>query len=71
MRPSDQVMTVVNLAASGKSALAISRETGIPRSTVRGWLAGPVPSGRALDEVGCPHCGAAQHRLEDLPPEYM
>jgi hypothetical protein len=70
MRPSDQVMTVVNLAASGKSELAISRETGIPRSTVRGWLAGPVPSGRAPNEVGCPRCGAAQHRFEDLPPEY-
>lgn len=71
MRPPDQVTTVVNLAASGKSALAISRETGIPRSTVRGWLAGRLPSGRALDGVGCLRCGAPEHRLDELPPAYV
>jgi hypothetical protein len=71
MRPRAQVKLVVDLAGSGKSPLAISRATGIPRSTIRDWLAGRVPSGRAADESACPACGAPQHRFESLPPEYV
>jgi hypothetical protein len=71
MRPSEQVEIVVNLAAGGKSALAISRETGIPRSTVRGWLAGRLPRGHAASEVACARCGAPQHRFDELPPAYV
>jgi hypothetical protein len=71
MRPRDQVKLVVDLAGSGKSPLAISRATGIPRSTIRDWLVGRVPNGRAADESACPACGAPQHRFESLPPEYV
>jgi hypothetical protein len=70
MRPPEQVEMVVDLAASGKSSLAIARETGIPRSTVRDWLAGRLPNGHAAGEVGCETCGAARHRFDELPPSY-
>jgi hypothetical protein len=70
MRTLEQVKTVVDLAASGLSPLAISRETGIPRSTVRDWIAGRVPNGRALDG-SCPACDGPRHRFEELPPAYV
>lgn len=71
MRRSEQVEIVVNLAAGGKSSLAISRETGIPRSTIRDWLAGRLPRGSAVTDVACTRCGAPQHRFDDLPPAYV
>jgi hypothetical protein len=71
MRPSEQVNVVLDLAASGKSPLTISRETGIPRSTIRGWLAGRLPNGHAINRTACPQCGAPQHRFAELPPDYL
>jgi hypothetical protein len=71
MRPPDQVTTVVRLAASGKTPLTISRETGIPRSTVRDWLAGRLPNGGRADALACPRCGAPEHRFDELPPAYV
>jgi hypothetical protein len=71
MRPPEQVKIVVALAASGKTPLTISRETGIPRSTIRDWLAGRAPSGRALNDDACLRCGAPQHRFDELPPAYV
>jgi hypothetical protein len=70
MRPPEEVRNVVALAASGKSTLTISRETGIPRATVRDWLAGRLPKGRAADEVACAQCGAPQHRFDELSRDY-
>jgi hypothetical protein len=70
MRPPDQVKNVVDLAASGMSQQAIARATGIPRSTVKDWLAGRHTNGRAVGDGGCASCGAARHRFEELPPEY-
>jgi hypothetical protein len=70
MRTPEEIRNVVALAATGRSTLAISRETGIPRATVRDWLAGRVPKGRAVDEVSCERCGAAEHRVDELAPEY-
>jgi hypothetical protein len=69
MRPPDQVKTVVDLASTGLSPSVISRETGIPRSTVRTWLAGRLPHGGALGGA-CQGCGAP-HRLDGLPPAYV
>ena len=71
MRPLKQVKLVVDLAASGKSPLTIARETGIPRSTVRGWLDGRLPNGYADHDVACSRCGAPQHRFDELPPAYV
>jgi hypothetical protein len=69
MRPPEQAEIVLNLAANGKSQLAIARETGVPRSTVRDWLAGRLPKGRA--DVSCLDCGAQRHRFDELPPAYV
>jgi hypothetical protein len=71
MRSSEQVKSVLALAASGKTAFAIARETGIPRSTVRDWMAGRVPDTAAGEDVACARCGAPRHRLEQLPAEYV
>jgi hypothetical protein len=71
MRSPDQVKTVLELAASGRSAVAISRDTGIPRSTVRDWVAGRHPRAGAAPEGTCVRCGAPQHRFYELPPEYV
>jgi hypothetical protein len=71
MRSPEQVKSVLAFAASGKSALAIARETGIPRSTVRDWVAGRVPDAATGDDVTCARCGAPRHRLDELPPEYV
>lgn len=68
MRTPEQVHDVLQLAAQGRSALTIARETGVPRSTVRDWLAGRQPNG---DRGGCPRCGGAQHRFDELPPAYV
>jgi hypothetical protein len=70
MRPPEQVKTVVDLAASGKSPFAISRETGIPRSTIRDWLAGRLPNGGEANGVSCALCGAPEHRFHELPAAY-
>jgi hypothetical protein len=71
MRPTEQVNKVVALAARGKTPLTISRETGIPRSTVRAWLAGRMPHGRTVDALACPRCGAPEHRFDELPATYV
>jgi hypothetical protein len=71
MRSPEQVNTVLELAASGRSAVAISRDTGIPRSTVRDWVAGRHPRVGAAPEGTCVRCGAPQHRFGELPPEYV
>jgi len=70
-RPSTAVRECVELAAEGHAALQISRLTGIPRSTVRDWLAGDAPR-RILGPRpgGCPRCGGRAHRYSELPDDY-
>lgn len=43
-RPADEVRLVQLLAAQGLNKCAISRETGIPRSTLGNWLDGRTPN---------------------------
>ena len=58
----------MSLAGRGESALEIARTTGIPRSTIRTWLAGGLPSTRRRDV--CARCGGA-HPFVELPPAYV
>lgn len=57
MRASADVATVLSLKATGMSASAIARRTGLPRSTVRDWMRGQVP-----------HTSRPAPRLLPLPP---
>jgi len=48
------VAAALELAASGASATEVARRLAVPRSTVRGWLAGAVPHAAAIDKrTGC------------------
>jgi hypothetical protein len=71
MRPLQDVAAVLDLSAQGLGATAISRRTGIPRGTVRDWIAGRTPRRAADTATSCEACGGAAHRFKDLPPEYV
>jgi len=60
------------LAAGGLSASEVSRQLGVPRSTVRDWLAGrvPIPAGHAHGAGTCANCGGL-HDLAELPAAYV
>lgn len=72
-RPLEEVAEVLELGSRGLTASAISRDTGIPRGTVRDWLGGSMPR-RSLyappDEGTCPVCGSSAHCFEQLPRAY-
>lgn len=71
MHPPDRVALAVGLAEQGLNASEIARETGIPRATVRDWLAGKLPT-RARDAGdSCPTCGDVAHDFRALPHEYV
>ncbi len=60
MRTEDELAQVLTLQASGLGASVIARRTGIPRSTVRGWMEGRAPGQLR------PGAGAADSRPTDL-----
>lgn len=74
MRPVEQVVAVLELSGQGLSASEIARRTGVPRGTVRDWVAGRT-SRRARAASGgrtsCQACGGLAHRLADLAPAYV
>lgn len=43
MRPASQVAHVLELQAAGLGPSSVARQTGLPRSTIRGWMDGRVP----------------------------
>lgn len=53
MRTTEEVESVVALAGAGLNQSAIARATGVPRATVRDWLAGRTPRG-ALSALAPP-----------------
>src|SRR6476469_8404469 len=61
--PAD-VKHVQALAAEGLNASQVARRTGIPRTTVRHWVAGEVPR---IVAARCRKCGAAAHEFDLLP----
>jgi hypothetical protein len=70
MRPPDERRSVRHLADSGLNASQIARSTGIPRSTLRGWLnAGDAqrPCDAQLPYDSCERCGHPVHDFAALP----
>ncbi len=74
MRPLQDVAVVLELGGNGLHASEIARRTGIPRATVRDWLAGRIPRKARTQggtTISCEACGAPEHRFADLPPAYV
>lgn len=49
MHPPETVDRVAELAAEGLSPTAIARRVGVPRTTVRDWMAGKTPTSRRYE----------------------
>ena len=74
MRRVEDVTAVLELGASGLSASAIARQTGVPRGTVRDWLSGQVPrcvTVQGVPVASCSKCGGIAHRFGRLPSAYV
>lgn len=70
-RPPSDIARVLELARMGKSASAVSRLTGIPRSTVRDWIGGHAARRAATAPVDlCSTCGGAAHAFDRLGAPY-
>src|SRR6266545_2505171 len=54
MRTRQEVDRVMALRAQGPNMSEIARHTGIPRSTVEGWLSGHAPDFDRLNTLACP-----------------
>ncbi len=72
MHPRATVNAVVALADQGLTASQIAPRIGVPRSTVREWLARPVVSSASESPAApCVRCGKdGGHRLEELGGSY-
>jgi hypothetical protein len=69
--PVDVVARGLQLAAEGRSASDVGSLLGVPRSTVRDWMAGRVPRRTRLRPEGsCTTCGDV-HAFRALPPAYV
>jgi hypothetical protein len=70
MHAAERVHAALALVGRGLSASEISRETGVPRSTIREWLTlGPPPRTSRLGQT-CSACGTQHRAHEQLPAEY-
>ena len=69
MYPPRSVAEVLALFAGGISPSAISRITGVPRSTVRDWVAGRIPSRPGVST--CMVCRGTTDQLAPGPYAYL
>jgi Homeodomain-like domain len=69
-RPIELVDESIRLAAEGLSTSEVARRVGVPRSTVRDWLAGRRPAAWHLGGAACYECRAA-HDFDGLPASYV
>jgi hypothetical protein len=74
VRSREDVASVLELQARGVPLSEIANLTGVPRGTVRDWLAGRVPRGMRSGDGGliarCEDCGGPTHRPQEFPPSY-
>lgn len=68
-RPIELVDESMRLAAEGLSTSEVARRLGLPRSTVRDWLAGQLSAAWHRGGSSCGACRAA-HDFDALPPAY-
>jgi hypothetical protein len=73
MHALEDVTAVLELRERGLHATEIARRTGIPRGTVRDWLAGRLPrrSGVGTGTASCSGCGGVEHDFAALPASYV
>jgi hypothetical protein len=73
MHPEATVASVLALHEAGLNNCEIARRTGVPRPTVKDWVAGRVPrSYRLADPQGlCEKCGGGEHRFDQIPEDYV
>jgi len=64
------VEQALQMRASGRPGTQIARDLGVPRGTVRDWLAGKTPRATRIGPT-CPLCGEAAHRFDRLPYAYV
>jgi Homeodomain-like domain len=72
VRSKEEIARVLALSARGLEPAQIARWTGIPRSTVRNWVMGRLPTHPQFASVqpeagSCPACGHAYHDPTRLP----
>ena len=67
MRSKSEVMAAQELAAAGATVSAVARELGLPRSTVRDWLAGRLPHSTKPADGNC----GDVHVVGELSAEYV
>jgi hypothetical protein len=71
-RPRDEVRAVLALAEAGTNASEIAQRTGLPRSTIRGWIASsPFERPPSKTVVHCPICNDAAPRLDEAAYAYL
>ena len=70
MHTPEEVSRVVSLAAAGLNQSVIARETRIPRTTVRIWLAGRTPK-FGKSSARCPACTGDVERLSHKEYLYL
>jgi hypothetical protein len=66
MRSAGERQQVMELVELGLNDCAISRETGIPRPTVRDWRHGRFTTARRQSDTGCLRCGGETHDFKTL-----
>jgi hypothetical protein len=71
VRSADEVAAVLKLRDAGHSSLTISRLTGLPRSTVRGWVDGTSRAAPRELDGSCRECNQGVHRYTELPEAYV